>query len=444
LALEVVFGRSNCIFAGGNFYFKILQNMTTLLKSATIIDVSSPHHLQTKDILIVNGILSKIADSIEPQSDFTVVELENLHVSCGWFDTSVSFGEPGYEERETITKGLDVAAKSGFTAVAVNPNTHPVIDSKSDIEFLINKANASATELFPIGALTQGSTGVELAELYDMQQSGAIAFGDYNKAITNDNLMKVALLYAQNFNGLVMSFPKNTSIAGEGIVNEGINSTRLGLKGIPALAEEIQISRDLFLLEYTGGKLHIPTISTEKSVKLIKEAKKKGLQVTCSVAAHHLFLTDDELVGFDSNVKVMPPLRINKDRKALIKGVKDGTIDIITSDHNPIDIENKKLEFSLAEDGTTGLESFFGAVNSVLDLETLITATTSNPRSIFGLETISIEEGQTANLSLFNPEGKNTFTKEQIVSTSKNSAFLGKELKGKAYGIFNQHKLVLA
>ena len=244
--------------------------MTTLLKSATIIDASSPYHKQTKDILISNGIITQIADSISQKPSYQVIELENLHVSCGWFDTSVSFGEPGLEERETISKGLEVASKSGFTAVAVNPNTRPVIDSKSDVEFLINKASHSATQLFPIGALTQASKGAELAELYDMKQSGAIAFGDYAKAISNDNLMKIALLYAQNFDALILSFPKNNAIAGEGIVNEGINSTQLGLKGIPALAEEIQISRDLFLLEYTGGKLHIPTISTEKSVKLIK------------------------------------------------------------------------------------------------------------------------------------------------------------------------------
>lgn len=418
--------------------------MTTLLKSATIIDASSPHHKQTKDILIENGTISKIANSIKQESNYKVVKLDNLHVSCGWFDTSVSFGEPGYEERETIHHGLQVASKSGFTAVAVNPNTSPVIDSKSDVEFLIHKANKSATELFPIGALTQGSHGVELAELYDMSQSGAIAFGDYAQPITNDNLMKVALLYAQNFGGLVLSFPKNKSIAGEGIVNEGVNSTRLGLKGIPALAEEIQVSRDLFLLEYTGGKLHIPTISTAKSVQLIKEAKKKGLQVTCSVAAHHLFLTDDELEGFDSRVKVTPPLRTEKDRKALLKGVKDGTIDIITSDHNPMDIENKKLEFSLAEDGTVGLESLFGAVNSMLDLETFIETMTTNPRTVFGLESASIKKGELANLTLFNPEEAYIFTKDHILSTSKNSAFLNKELKGKVYGIFSNKKLVLA
>lgn len=418
--------------------------MTTLIKSATIIDASSPYHQQKKDILINNGIITKIADSIESESNYKTIKLENLHVSCGWFDTSVSFGEPGYEERETITKGLEVAAKSGFTAVAVNANTNPVIDSKSDIEYLIHKAHNSATNLYPIGALTQESKGVELAELFDMQQSGAIAFADYNKAISNANLMKVALLYAQNFDGLIMSFPKNNSIAGEGIVNEGINSTHLGLKGIPSLAEEIQISRDLFLLEYTGGKLHIPTISTEKSVKLIREAKKKGLKVTCSVAAHNLFLTDKELKGFDSNVKVSPPLRTDKDIKALVKGVREGIIDIITSDHNPIDIENKKLEFSLATDGTIGLESLFGVLNSVLDLETITKAISSNAKTVFGLETPSINNGEKADLTFFNPEGSFTFTESNVLSSSKNSAFYGKKLKGTAYGIFSNSKLVLA
>ncbi len=417
--------------------------MTTLLKSATIIDASSPYHRQQKDILIVNGKITKIANSIKSEPKFKVIQLENLHVSCGWFDTSVSFGEPGYEERETIKKGLEVAAKSGFTTVAVNPNTNPVIDSKSDVEFLINKANGFATKLLPIGALTQGSKGIDMAELFDMKQSGAIAFGDYNKAIENDNLMKVALLYSQNFDGLIISFPQNNAITGEGIVNEGINSTRLGLKGNPALAEHIQIARDLFLLEYTGGKLHIPTITSAKSVQLIKDAKKKGLQVSCSVTAHHLTLTDDELEGFDSKVKVTPPLRTKQDAKALIKGLKDGVIDMITSDHNPIDIENKKLEFSLAKDGTIGLESVFGAVNSVLDIETTIQALTHNPRAIFGQERNGITKDATANLTLFNPEGSYIFSKKHILSTSKNAAFDGKELKGKVYGVYSNKKLVL-
>ncbi|WP_271407247.1 dihydroorotase [Tenacibaculum soleae] len=417
--------------------------MTTLLKSATIIDASSPYHKQTKDILITDGIITKIDDSITVKNNDKVVKLDNLHVSTGWFDTSVSFGEPGYEERETIKNGLNVAAKSGFTDVAVNPNTNPVIDNKSAVEFLINKANGSATNLYPIANLTQQNKGIEMAELYDMQQSGAIAFGDYKRPVSNDNLLKIALLYAQNFNGLVLSFPKNNLIAGEGVANEGKNSTLLGLKGMPALAEELQISRDLFLLEYTGGKLHIPTISTKKSVALIKEAKKKGLDVSCSVAIHNLFLTDDELHGFDGNKKVNPPLRTQKDTKALIEGLKDGTIDIITSDHNPIDIEHKKVEFSTAKDGTIGLESAFGVLNSILDIETIIKCLSNNPKERFGVKKTTIKENEKAILSIFNPDKSYTFSKENILSTSKNSLFLNKELKGKVYGIYNNNQLVL-
>ena len=417
--------------------------MSTLIKSATIIDASSQFNNQKKDILITDGVIKKIENSIPTKSNYTVVALENLHVSCGWFDTSVSFGEPGFEERENILNGLNTAAKSGFTAVAVNSNTHPVVDNKSAVEFLINKSNGHATKLFPIASLTQKSEGNEMAELYDMQQSGAIAFGDYNKPLENDNLMKVALLYAQNFNGLVLSFPKNLAIAGEGLANEGVSSTKLGLKGIPALAEHLQIARDLFLLEYTGGKLHIPTISTEKSVTLIKEAKKKGLQVTCSASAHHLTLTDDELAHFDGNLKVTPPLRTEKDCKALVKAIKNGIIDVITSDHNPIDIENKKVEFSSAKNGTIGLESLFGAINTKLNLSESIACITSKPRAVFKLETSNIETGQKADITFFNPETTYTFSKENILSTSKNAAFLGKKLKGKAYGIFANNQLII-
>ncbi|MFY0604874.1 MAG: dihydroorotase [Flavobacteriaceae bacterium] len=416
--------------------------MTTLIKSATIIDASSPYHKQQKDILITDGFIKKIADTIPSKKDYKTISLPNLHVSCGWFDSSVSFGEPGYEERENIQNGLLVAAKSGFTAVAISSNTNPVIDNKSSVEFLINKSASSSVKIFPIASLTKGGHGKEMAELYDMQQSGAIAFGDYNGSIENDNILKISLQYAQNFNGLVLSFPKNNSIAGEGIVNEGINSTNLGLKGIPALSEHLQIARDLFLLEYTGGKLHIPTITTAKSVQLIKDAKKKGLQVTCSVTPHHISLSDDELYGFDSNVKVNPPLRTKSDIKALIKGLKDGTIDMITSDHNPIDIENKKLEFSLALDGTIGLESLFGVVNSVLDIETTIEKLTNIPRQIFGIETLKIKEGIKADMTLFNPEGDSIFSKDKILSTSKNSAFLGKKIKGQVYGTIHNNLFV--
>ena len=417
--------------------------MSTLLKNARIIDVSSPFHHQVKDILIHNGVIKKIADSIVETKGDKVIRLENLHVSCGWFDTSVSLGEPGFEERETLNHGLTVAAKSGFTAIALNANTNPIIDSKSDVEYVINKSKDSGVKLYPIAALTQKSEGKELAELHDMKQSGAIAFADYNKPISNDNLMKVALLYAQNFDGLILSFPKNNSISGEGIANEGINSTKLGLKGIPALAEHIQIARDLFLLEYTGGKLHIPTISSAKSATLIKEAKKKGLQVTCSVTPHHLLLTDDELDEFDSRFKTTPPLRTKKDVKALQKAVTSGVIDIITSDHNPIDVEHKKVEFSEAKDGVVGLESFFASINTTLDLDTIIESITQKPRAIFGVKSAQINENSEADLTLFNPDKEFTFSHEHLLSTSKNSPFINTKCKGEVYGIYANQKLIL-
>ncbi|SNR16440.1 dihydroorotase [Tenacibaculum jejuense] len=417
--------------------------MITLLKSAKIIDPSSPFHNSVKDILISNGVITEISDTIDTEENYNTITLDNLHVSTGWFDTSVSFGEPGYEERETIENGLSVAAKSGFTRVAVNPNTQPITDSKSAVEYLIHKATNKAVTLHPIGALTQKCEGIEMAELYDMQQSGAIAFSDYKKPVENDNLLKIALLYAQNFDGLVLSFPKNKKIAGEGVAHEGVNATRLGLKGIPALAEEIQIARDLFLLEYTGGKLHIPTISTKKSVALIKAAKSKGLNVTCSTAVHNLLLTDEKLIGFDARVKVNPPLRTEEDRLALIEGVKNGTIDIITSDHNPIDIEEKKVEFSIAKDGTIGLETAFGALNSIFDLETIVTCLSTNPKSIFGIDNTSVTIDSKAELTLFTAESEIVFNENDILSTSKNSIFIGEKLKGKAYGIYANQQLIL-
>jgi len=324
----------------------------------------------------------------------------------------------------------------------LQPNSYPIIDNQSQINFVKNKANGFATELFPIGALTKGSEGKDMAELFDMKNSGAVAFGDYNKSLDNANLLKIALQYVQDFDGLVIAFAQDSNLKGNGVANEGVVSTKLGLKGIPNLAEELQIARNLFLLEYTGGKLHIPTISTAKSVQLIKDAKAKGLNVTCSVAVHHLVLTDSKLEGFDTRYKVSPPLRTEIDRAALIAGILDNTIDMITSDHNPIDIEHKKMEFDMAKNGTIGLESAFSALLSVLSLEKVIEKLTSG-KTTFGIENQTIDEGKKANITLFNPEGKSIFTKENILSKSKNSAFLGVELKGKTYGIFNQGKLII-
>ena len=416
--------------------------MKIIIRSAKIIDSKSPFHNQTVDLLIADGFIEKIGTSIPKIDDAEEIKFENLHVSQGWFDSSVSFGEPGYEDRETIANGLNVAAKSGFTGIALQPNSFPIIDNQSQVNFVKNKANGFATELFPIGALTKASEGKDMAELFDMKKAGAIAFGDYNKSLDNANLLKIALQYVQDFDGLVIAYSQDQNIKGNGVANEGIVSTRLGLKGIPNLAEELQVARNLFLLEYSGGKLHIPTISTAKSVELIKEAKAKGLQVTCSVSVHHLVLTDAKLEGFDTRFKVTPPLRNETDRAALVNAVLDGTIDMITSDHNPIDIEFKKMEFDTAKNGTIGLESAFGALLTVLPLETVIEKLTLG-KAVFGIENNSIAEGSKANLTFFTPEGKSTFTKENILSKSKNSAFLGTEIRGSVYGILNQNQLVI-
>ena len=416
--------------------------MKIIIREAKIIDSESTFHNQTVDLLIVDGSIKKIGTSLPNTDNAEEIKLDNLHVSQGWFDSSISLGEPGFEDRETIANGLNVAARSGFTAIALQPNSYPIIDNQSQINFVKSKANGFATALFPIGALTKGSEGKDMTELFDMKNAGAVAFGDYNTSLDNANLLKIALQYVQDFDGLVISFAQDSNIKGNGVANEGVVSTQLGLKGIPNLAEELQIARNLFLLEYSGGKLHIPTISTAKSVELIKEAKAKGLKVTCSVAVHNLVLTDSKLEGFDTRYKVTPPLRTETDRKALLAGILDNTIDMITSDHNPIDIEHKKMEFDLAKDGTIGLESAFGALLTVLSLEKVIEKLTAG-KTTFGIEKQSIDEGKKANITLFNPKGKSVFTKENILSKSKNSAFLGTEMKGKVYGIYNQRKLAL-
>ncbi len=408
--------------------------MNALLKSVTIIDPMSSFHKKTVDILIENGVITAIEASIANTTKFATITLENAHISQGWFDSSVCFGEPGYEERETIAHGLTVAEQSGFTSIAVNPNTFPITDTSTAIGFINSKTLNSAVHVYPIGALTMGSQGIDLAELYDMKQQGAIAFGDYKTSITNPNLLKLALQYVQSFNGLILSYPQDNAIAGKGQVNENEQSTALGLRGIPALAEELQTTRDLAILAYTGGKLHIPTISTAAAVNLIREAKQKGLAVSCSVTPHHLILNDSVLSEFDTRYKVLPPLRTQKDIDALLLGIQDGTIDMVTSDHAPMNIELKKVEFDNADYGTIGLESSFGILNSILPLDRVIQVLTAG-KSIFGIPKTSIDVGNTVDATLFNPEGTSIYTKKDIKSTSKNSAFLKQNMKGKVYGI---------
>jgi len=413
--------------------------MSIILKSAKVINAESKYNGTQQDILISEGKIVKIAKSISDKNA-RIIDIKDLHVSNGWFDSSVSFGEPGFEERETIENGGIVASKSGFTDVVLNSNTNPVIDSQAGISFV--KSKNSSCNIHPLGALTMSSESKEMAELFDMKNAGAVGFYDYKKPIINSNLLKISLQYSQAFNSLIMSFPLDKSIAKNGIINEGEISVNYGIKGIPNFSEEIQINRDLHILEYTGGNLHIPTISTKKSLDLIKKAKEKGLNVTCSVAIHNLTFNEAKLKDFDTRFKVLPPLRTEKDRLALVKGVKDGVIDLVTSDHCPIDVENKKTDIDNAEYGTIGLESFFGSLLNLFTLEETIKILTRG-RKLFNIENFDFKEGSEARLSLFKISKEFEFSKSHIKSKSKNSAFLGTKMKGYPVGIINTNNIII-
>ena len=412
--------------------------MSIILKSAKVINTESKYHGTKQDILISKGKIVKIAKSI-PSNGYREINIKGLHVSKGWLDSSVCLGEPGYEERETFINGGNVAGKSGFTDIVLNSNTKPVIDSQADISFIKSKSAQIITNIHPIGAFSLSSKSKELAEIKDMKDSGAVGFYDYKKPIINPNLLKTALLYSQTFDALIMSFAQENSISNNGVINEGLISTSYGIKGIPTLSEEIQINRDLKILEYTGGKLHIPTISCKSSVDLIRQAKNKGLNISCSVAIHNLIFNDEKLKDFDTRYKVLPPLRTELDRKALVKGVEDGTIDLVTSDHSPIDVDHKKMDIDNAQYGTIGLESFFGALLTLFNLDKTIDIMTSG-KSIFKIKDYTIEEESVANLSLFKVDKEYTFSKSDILSKSKNSAFLGMKMKGRALGVVIKEK----
>ena len=416
--------------------------MSILIKSAKIIDASSKFNGKTQDILIVNGKIQEITNDIDSSKAKKIISFKDLHVSSGWLDSSVCFGEPGLEEREDLSNGAQTASFSGFTDIVLNPETQPYLDTKADISYIKSNSKDFVTKIHPLGCLTKEAKSKKLADLFEMFESGAVGFYDFKRPITNSNLIKIALQYVQNFNGLVISFPYEKSLCPNGQMHEGQISTNYGLKGIPTISEEIMLKRDLKILEYTGGKIHIPCISTEESVKLIQEAKKNKLNVTCSVSINNLFFNDDKLKDFDTRFKVLPPIRSEEHRKALIKGLKDGIIDFVTSDHTPIDIDKKKTDFENSLFGSTGLESLYGALNSLFDLNTTIDILTRR-KETFGLEKSSINEGQTACLSLFNPNIEYEFLKENIISKSKNSCFIGSKLKGKALGIISNNSIRL-
>lgn len=417
------------------------SNMSILIKSAKIIDADNSLDGKVFDIYIDKGIIINIDKNIDKPAK-TIISRENLHVSIGWLDSSVCFGEPGLEEREDLENGIKSAGLSGFTDIVLNSETLPILDSKADISYIKSKTQNSVVSVHPLGALSKKSDSEELADLKEMYDVGCIGFNDFKKAIKNPNLLKTALQYVQHFDGLILSFPIEDSISKNAQVHEGEVSTKYGIKGFPPISEEIAVYRDLKILEYTDGKLLIPTISTTGSVKLIKEAKSKGLKVWCSVSINNLFFNDDKLKDFDTRFKVMPPIRDEKTRKELIKYVNDGSIDLVTCDHCPIDIDNKKTDFENSFFGSTGLESSFGALNSLFDLNKTIKILTSG-YDTFSIDKPSLSVGSEAKLTLFNPDIKYTFSKSNILSKSKNSSFIDSKLKGKAYGIVSNSKILI-
>lgn len=418
--------------------------MQVLIRQAKIADQRSEFHNKVVDILIEDGVITDIAPSLKAKAEH-VIEGNELFVSPGWTDLFADYKEPGYEQKETITSGLKAAAAGGFTGVMIVPNTNPAISSKSVVEFVLQKAKNNIVSLHPSGSLSQNAEGKNLAEMLDMQRHGAVAFTDGWKPIQNGQLMLKALEYVKAFNGVVIQIPEDTSLSAGGLMNEGPVSTRLGMAGIPALAETLMIHRDIELLRYTGSRLHITGISTAEGVDMVRKAKKDGLDITCSVTPYHLALTDESLATYDSMYKVSPPLRTEADRKALIKGLKDGTIDCITSHHRPQDWDAKTKEFEYAADGMNVQEIAFSivwnAAGKELGAEKIAEAFAAAGR-IFGVNNEQISKGARAKLSIFTTNDTTSVT-TPMMSASANNPFVGKQLKGKVTGIINNGQLYL-
>ncbi len=415
--------------------------MSILIKNVEIFDTNSSFHQQVKNVLVENGKIVRVTDSTIEATE--IVDGTNLKLSPGWVDMRVSFNDPGYEYKEDITSGCQSAAQGGITEVLCLPNTKPVVQTKDTLSYIKMKSAPQLVQVHSTGALTHDCDGKEMTEMEDMHHAGALAFTDGHHPIWHAGILVKSLQYLKKINGLIINKSFDTYLSKDGQMHEGINSTLLGFKAIPSISEYLSIQRDLELLKYAGtGRLHFSCISTKESVDLIRQAKAEGLNVTADVAAHQLVFDDSVGSTFDANFKVMPPFRESADIEALKVGLKDGTIDVIVSDHTPQDIESKDLEFNYAEFGVIGLETLFATINthSDLSLEQLTDKLTNQPRSILGLENVTIEEGSVANLTLFDIEKEWTVNKEDIISQSKNSPFIGNTLKGKAIAVFNKNQ----
>jgi dihydroorotase len=420
--------------------------MNLLIKSATILCKNSAHHGKKRDILVENGIIKKIASSISISKKIQTIEHKDLCVSAGFFELFANFCDPGAEHKETIQSGAGAAQAGGYTQVCIVPNTKPGICSKAQVEYAIRQGAATAVDILPLGAVSAQLQGAALAEMLDMHASGAVAFTDGISAVQEPGLLLKALQYVKSFNGTIVQLPLDSSIAKHGQMHEGITSTRLGMPGIPAVAEEIMIARDLSLLEYTGSRLHITGVSTAKGVAAIAQAKKKGLHITCSVTPYHLLFTDDTLYSYDSVYKVMPPLRSEADRKALVKGLASGIIDAIATHHAPQDWDAKTIEFEYAQAGMMGLET---ALLSLLPLQTqgvalekIVEALGNGARACLALPEVHIAENQAAQLCLFTTASQQSFEAKDIKSKAHNTPFLNATLSGRILGTVHKAQFI--
>ncbi len=417
--------------------------MKVLIKDATILSPASPFHGQSKDILIEDGIISEIGDNLNA-GEGRVIEKKGLHVSTGWMDCFANFCDPGQEYKETLETGAMAAAAGGFTQVMLIPNTQPVVHNKSQVEYIIQKSRHLPVNMLPIGSITKNGEGKELAEMYDMYDSGARAFSDGLLPVQSSGMLQKSLQYLLAIDATIIQVPDDKSIGFGGLMNEGVVSTRLGLQGRPAIAEEILIARDIELAKYTASKIHFTGVTTKKSLELIAAAKSENINVSCSVTPYHLFFCDEDLLSYDTNLKVNPPLRTKEDREALKQGIKNGAVDFIASHHQPQNWDNKICEFEYAKDGMEGLESVYGAARICgIAAEDFVKMQTENARNIFNLPVPSIKENETANLSLFNIDEEYVFEEKDIFSKCRNNAFIGKTLKGKVIGIINGEKVFL-
>jgi len=415
--------------------------MNLLLKGVTIADPNSSFNHKTCDVRVVEGKITAIGDALKTIPNEEVIEGKGAFLSPGFFDLNCSIGDPGFETKEDIQTATATAQAGGFTGLAVLPHTKPVVHSKAEVQYIINRAKNNLVDVHPIGAISHDLEGKEMAEMFDMQQAGAVAFSDGTRPVTDDGFMSRALQYAKGINALLIVYPENKSIAGKSQINESKTSVLLGMKGIPALAEEMHISRDIFLATYLDAPVHISNISTLGSVALIKKAKKDGVKITCDVAAHHLVFTEELLNDFDSNYKIKPPLRSKADNKALISGLKDGTIDAVASQHRPHEPEFKNVEFEIAAYGIIALQTVLPLlVRAGLDAAQIAEKLAVNPRKLLNLPVPVIAEGEHANFTLFNLTEKWVYDAKSNQSKSRNTPLLNQTLTGKVQLVYNNNQ----